>query len=119
MIKITKELKKLIEENILAFATCDENKNPHCIAIGDVKVVSKNQVLIGDNYMVETIDNIQKNKNVALVVWNRNENIGYELKGKAEYFTNNKWHKMVQKIHKGFPAKGAILFTINKIKKLA
>ncbi|RLI96568.1 MAG: hypothetical protein DRP00_05155 [Candidatus Aenigmatarchaeota archaeon] len=122
MVEISEEVKKLIEENALAFATVDENGNPHCIAVGDVKVVSTDQLLVGDNYMIETIQNIKRNPKVALAVWNRNweeKCIGYELRGVAEYFTSGKWHEMVKEIHKGFPAKGAILVTINKIKKLA
>ncbi len=119
---INTELKKLIEENALAFATVDEYGNPHCIAVADVKVISKNQMLVGDNYLIETIKNIDRNPNTAFAVWNRNweENcIGYELKGTAKYFTEGKWHEMIKKIHKGFPAKGAVLITINRIKRLA
>jgi hypothetical protein len=124
VVVINEELKKLIEENALAFATADENGNPHCIAVGFVKVVSENQILVMDNYMVKTRKNIQRNPNVALVVWNKNwkENcVGYELKGTAEYFTNGKWHELIKQIpeNKGEPCKGAILVTINKIKKLA
>ena len=124
MLEINEELKKLIEENALAFATTDKEGNPHCIAVGFVKVASKNQILVMDNYMVETIRNIERNPNVTLAVWNRNwkENCtGYELKGIAEYFTNGKWYKMVKQIpeNKEEPCKGAILITINKIKKLA
>ena len=46
MVEINEELKRLIEENALAFATVDENGNPHCIAVAFVKVVSKNQILV-------------------------------------------------------------------------
>jgi predicted pyridoxine 5'-phosphate oxidase superfamily flavin-nucleotide-binding protein len=124
MIKITPKIKKLIEENALAFATVDEKGNPHCIAVGFVKVVSKNQILVTDNYMVETTRNIQKNPNVVLVVWNKDwkENcVGYELRGVAQYLRSGKWYEMVKKIpeNKGEPCKGAILIKINKIKKLA
>lgn len=123
VVEINGELKKLIEENILAFSTIDENGKPHCIAVGFVKVVSKNQILITDNYMVETTRNIQRSSNVALIVWNKNwkkNSTGYELRGIAEYFTKGKWHKMVKQIpeNKGESCKGAILVTINKIKKL-
>ncbi|MBU1199493.1 MAG: pyridoxamine 5'-phosphate oxidase family protein [Nanoarchaeota archaeon] len=122
MIEISSELKKLIEGNVLAFATVDETGNPHCIAVGDVKVISSNQILVGDNYMAETIRNINKNNNVALVVWNKEwekEGIGFELKGTVEIFKKGKWIEKVKEIHKGFPAKCAILITVNKIKKLA
>lgn len=123
-IKINEELKKLIEENALAFATVDGSGNPHCIAVAFVKVVSKNQILVTDNYMIETIRNIERNNNVALAVWNRNweENcVGYELRGTAEYYTEGEWYERVRQIpeNEGEPCKGAIFITINKIKKLA
>ncbi len=118
---INAKTKKLIENNALAFATVNENGKPHCIAVGDVKFAAKDLILIGDNYMSKTVKNIKKNKNVALVVWSRNWEkhcVGYELMGKASYFTSGKWHEKVKKIHRGFPAKGAILVRISKIIKL-
>jgi hypothetical protein len=114
---ITEEIKKIIESNVLALATTDKKGNPHCIAVGDVKVISNNQILIGNNYMVETIENIKRNPNVALIVWDNKG--GYELKGNVEYFNKGKWLNFVKKIHKGYSAKGAILVNIKEIKKLA
>jgi len=120
---INEGIKKMIEENALGLATADKQGNPHNIAVGCVQVLSKNQLLISDNYLQETIENIKKNPNVALVVWAKNwkENyIGYELKGKAEYFTSGKYLEIIKKIpiNQGEPCKGAILITINKIKVL-
>ncbi len=122
--EINDELKKLIEGDVLALATMNENGNPHCIAVAFVKVVSNNQILVTDNYMSETIKNIKRNPNVAITVWNKNWKkncIGYELNGTAEYFTNGKWYEMIKKIpeNQGEPCKGAILIKISKIKKLA
>lgn len=123
MVELTPEIKKIIEENALAFATVDKTGNPHCIAVGYPKVVDKNKIIITDVAMKKTLENIQGNSNVALTVWSRNweeKCIGYELKGKAEYFISGKWKKFVEQMpeNKGLPAKGAILVTINKIKKL-
>ena len=122
-IEINEGIKKLIEENALGLASVNLKGEPHNIAIGFVKVVSKNKLLISDNYIDETLSNIQNNSNVALVVWPKNwkENcIGYELKGKAEYFKSGKWLDEIKKIpeNKDAPCKGAILVTINKIKVL-
>ena len=122
--KIDDELKKLIEDNALAFATVNENGNPHCISIGFVKVVSDNEILVTNNYMVETEKNILKNPNVALTVWNKEwkeKCLGYELIGTVKYFTDGKWYEMIKKIpeNKGYPCKGAILIKVSKIKKLA
>ncbi len=118
-VKINQPIKKIIEHNALALATVDKNGNPHCAAVGDVKVVSENEILIGDVFLVVTKKNIIKNPNVALVVWNRNweeECIGYQFKGVAKYFSRGKYYEKVKQIHKDFPVKGAILVKINKIK---
>ncbi len=116
-------MKKLIEENALALATINGEKEPHNIAVGFVKVISKNQLLISNNWLVETVENIRKNSNVSLVVWARNweENcVGYEFRGKAEEFTSGKWLEEIKKIpiNKGEPCKSAIVVTITKIKLL-
>jgi len=41
MVKINSETKKLIEENLLAFATVDEIGKPNVITVAYVKVVSE------------------------------------------------------------------------------
>ncbi len=121
---INEGMKKMIEANALGLATADETGNPHNIAVAYVKVISKNQLIISDNHLVETIANIKKNPNVSLVVWAKNWEkncIGYELKGKAEYFTSGKWIEFIKKIpiNEGEPCKGAIMITINKVKVLS
>lgn len=118
--EINKEIKKLIEENPLAFATVDEAGKPNVIAVADVKVVSKNQILITNNYMRQTKENLKKNNNVCLAVWDKDWN-GYKLVGTAEYFAEGKWYEIVKKIpeNKEEPCKGAILVNVTKIKKLA
>ena len=120
---INERMKKMIETNALGLATTDEIGNPHNIAVAYVKVVSKNQLIISDNHLTETIANIKKNPNVSLVVWTENwekDCIGYELKGKAEYFTSGKWIEFIKEIpiNEGEPCKGAIMITLNKVKVL-
>ncbi len=122
MRKIDKTLKNLIENNALALSTVD-NKNPHTIAVGYVKVVGK-KLIISNNYIVKTIENIKKNNNVSLAVWNKDwkkKCIGFQLNGKARYFVSGKWKEFIKKIpiNKGEPCKGAIVVSVNKIKKLA
>jgi len=120
---INKSLKELIETNALALATSNKN-NPHCIAVGFAKVLSKNQILITDNYMHTTPENIKNNSNIAIAIWNRDwekDCKGYEIIGKAEYFTKGKYHEIIKQIpeNKGLSCKGAILISVSKIKRLA
>ncbi|TSA56817.1 pyridoxamine 5'-phosphate oxidase family protein [bacterium] len=124
MEKITPEIKKLIEGNALAIATTDDKGNPHCVTVGYPKVVSGSQIVLSAIYIGETLKNIERNNNVALAVWSRNwEEVceGYELRGKAEYFTSGKWKKFVDNLpeNKDEKTKGAVLVTVEKIKRLA
>ncbi len=122
-VEINEGMKKMIEANAMGFATVNKKGEPHNIAVGFVQVISKNQLLISNNWIIESIDNIKSNSNVSLVVWNKDWKeacVGYEFKGKAEYFTSGKWVEEIKKfpINEGEPCKGAILVTINKIKIL-
>lgn len=119
MTNITPIAKKIIENNAAAFATVDKTHKPNVIGVSCLKVVSKNQILITDNYMKQTVSNISKNNNVCLAVWNKKQE-GYKLIGKAKYYSIGKWKKFVEKMreNKGMPAKGAIVIVVSKIIKM-
>ncbi len=116
---ITERIKKLIQENPLSLATINEDGKPNVIGVACVKVVSENQFVITDNYMKQTKENILRDKNVCLAVWNKDWE-GYKFVGEAEYYTEGKWKQFVEKDedNEGMPAKGAILVTISEIIKL-
>jgi predicted pyridoxine 5'-phosphate oxidase superfamily flavin-nucleotide-binding protein len=120
MATINPELKELIENNILAFATTGQDR-PNVVAVGCVKVVSENELIVTDNYMNKTKSNLLNNKHVAIVVWNKEGNLGYQLKGEADYIVEGKWQEFVKEMeeNKGMPAKAAILVNIKEIYKLA
>ena len=116
-------MKKMIEDNAMGLATINVDNTPNNIAIGYVKVIEKNKLLISNNYLKTTVENIKRNSNVSIVVWPadwKKNYIGYELKGKAEYFTEGKYCEMIKKlpINKGEPSRGAIVVTINNVKVL-
>jgi|SRR3989344_5854951 len=117
---INKKIKSLIEKNPMAFATVDEKHEPNVIGIAYAKVVSPRQILITDNYMKKTVQNISKNKKVGLAVWN-SEWKGYKFSGTATHYKKGKWKKFAEEMreNKGLPAKGAIIISVKKITKLA
>lgn len=121
---IDKELKRLIEENAMSFSTLDGDGKIHTIAVGFAKVVNERQLVITDNYMSKTINNINRDSRVTLAVWSRNwkdKCTGYEMRGFAEYFMEGVWHNFVKELkeNRGEPCKGAILVTVKEKKKLA
>lgn len=121
---INEGIKNMIENNALGFATVDKSGKPNNIAVGYVKVISETELIVSDNHLGKTIENIKENPEVSLVVWERNweDNcVGYELKGTAEYFTEGEWIDFIKKIpvNEGEPCKGAILVKLNNLKVLS
>ena len=114
--KSLKGIREYIENNPVAFATVINYNKPNVIWVAFVKVVSDNQVLITDNYMNQTINDIVQNPNVCLNVWGKNF-VGYKLIGQAQYFTNGQWKEFIGKMkeNRGLSAKGAVLVEVSKI----
>lgn len=115
---ITPEIKTIIEGNPVAIATVTSENNPNVIGVAFVKVVSENQILVTDNYMNRTIQDVKDNSHVVVLGWNKDMD-GYKLIGEAQYFSSGEWVEKVKALpeNKGMPAKGALLITVNKIIK--
>jgi len=112
-----KDIKEKLEEATIAVATVDKENRPHTIAIMYAKVIEE-KIIITNNYMKTTIENIKNNPYISLVFWKGEE--GYRINGKSEYFDSGKWLKFVKdlKENKGLPARGAIVIKVLEIKPL-
>lgn len=115
-------LKKLIEANAIGFSTVDKSGNPHSIAVACVKVVG-DKLIITNTHIKKSIENIENNNNVALVVWNKEWEtacVGFELKGVAENYESGEWFEFVKNMpeNKGYDVKSAIVISVEKIQKL-
>lgn len=117
---IDQKAAKLIENNPVAFATVTGGGKPNVIGVAYVKVVSENLLVITDNYMSQTKENLAENPEVCLAVWDSKWN-GIKLVGTAKYYSSGKWRKFVQDmpVNQGFSAKGAIVVTVEKVIKLS
>jgi len=116
---INEEAKEIIENNPVAFATIDHDGHPNVIAVAYVKVADDKNIIITDNYMQTTKDNILRSPNVCLAVWDK-EWKGYKIKGVASYYTEGKWFDFIKSLpeNKDCPAKGAILIEVSEIIEL-
>jgi predicted pyridoxine 5'-phosphate oxidase superfamily flavin-nucleotide-binding protein len=112
------KIKKIIENNPVAVATVMSKAKPNAVALAFAKVVSDKEILLTDNYLNQTVKDLQKNKNICLLVWNKKWE-GYKIIGRARYLKTGKWKKFVEQMkeNKGLPAKGAILIKVSKIIK--
>ena len=112
------EIKKIVEENPLALASIRENK-PYIIAVAYAKI-KDGKIVITNNYMKTTINNIKDNKCVSLAVWDSKWE-GYQINGEAEYFDSGNYFEFVKllKENKDESPNGAIVIKITEIKKLS
>jgi len=109
-------IKDKLEKATIAVATVKDNK-PHAIAIMYAKV-KEGKVIITNNYMKTTVDNLKENSNIALVFWEGES--GWRVEGKAEYYEKGKWLDFVKQMpeNEGEAAKGAIVINVENIKEL-
>ena len=109
-------IKEKLENSTISVSTINNDK-PHTIFILYPKVI-ENKIIITDNYMKTTINNIKNNENICLAFFEREK--GWRISGKAKYYNSGKWLEFVKNLkeNKGFPAKGAIIIEIEKIDKL-
>jgi len=102
--KIPVEIKEMINEKARAprihFATSTKDGKPNVVPIGYVEVISDDEVLIVDTLMDKTRRNLEVNPQVAIAVEVMEEFKAYQLKGKAEIFTEGKVFEKALEIQK-------------------
>ena len=111
------EIKNEIEKATIALSTVNKENRPHSIAVMYAKV-KDNKVIITNNYMKSTIENLKNNPYVSLVFWKGEQ--GWRINGKAEYHDSGKWLNFIKKLeeNKNEPSKGAIVISIEEIQEL-
>ena len=90
--RMLNKIKDRIEKATIAVATIKENKL-HNIVIKHAKV-GDNKIIITDNYMKTTLENIKKNPNISLVFWHGEK--GWRINGRAEYYNSGEWLESVK-----------------------
>ncbi len=112
-----KDIKDKIEKAIIAIATVNQEGEPHNIVIAHAKV-EEHKIIITDNYMKTTIENIKNNSNVSLVFWD--EEKGWRINGRAEYYKDGEWFELVKSLetNKNHPCKGAIVINTEEVVEL-
>ncbi len=118
-INLTK-YRKLIEQNPCHIATISPNGKPNLAVASDIKVLDETHILISNNEMIHTPDNIIVNKNVVLTSFN-SDWAGIRLTGTAEYLTKGTYMDLCNKyfLNETATPKGAIVITIEKVEGIA
>lgn len=112
------EATKIIEGNPVAFATSTKDGKPHVIATAFAKV-RNGKIILTNNYMLTSINNLKQNKKVSVAAWNAKWK-GYQIDGTAEYFEKGEHMDFVKsmKENKNEPCKGAVVILPQVIKQI-
>jgi len=120
MIKIPEEVKIAIDETKpICVATVNNELIPNIIYVAFLKYINDTTIVIADNKLVKTKNNILANSNLSFVVLNPETKKSYQLKGKVEYVQDGEKYqdvfKWVQEKRPDLHPKGALYITITEI----
>ncbi len=65
-------------------ATASMSPMPHMATAGKMEITDGGYLAVTEWFCPGTIDNLQENKNVSVVVWDKSSDTGYQMLGKLE-----------------------------------
>lgn len=86
--KMSEEIKQMLDENIVYLATSTKKGKPNVVPVGLVHAISDNEVLIGDVWFNKTRKNLEQNPQVAISFTDFKRWDSYQLKGRAKIFSS-------------------------------
>ena len=118
-VKLTKYT-SLIENNPCHIATVNNDNTPNLSVASDIKVLDDETILISNNEMIHTPDNIFANHNVVLTSFS-DKWAGLRLTGVASYHTQGEYFDICNKYFNNETAtpKGAIIVKVIKVEGIA
>ena len=114
------EVKKLFNKQIVvAFATADKEGNPNVVPIYWKTTLNDGTILLLDNFMKQTKQNIQENRKVCVSFWNPDPEEAYKIKGTATYYSEGaiyeKGKEFMQSKKPGQVPKGIVEIQVEEI----
>ncbi len=114
----TKQLDLFRRNNatIVVLATADVSSRPRGIFV-EVNQVDGDKIIITDNQMVKTKNNLLENKNVFLLAFEDDYSYGLKISGVAEYITDGEYFESIKNLetNKNFVPKGAVVVNVREI----
>ncbi len=123
LVNIPDKVRNLFEkQDLVAFGTADKQGIPNVVPIFWKKILDKESVILIDNFMDMTKNNVLENKNVCVSFWDAETNEAYKMKGKAVYHTEgpvyDEGKEFIQSKDPKKDPKGMVEIKINEIYSL-
>jgi len=111
-----KQIDLLKRRNIVVLATANLQANPRAV-LCEVNKIADDKIIITDNEMTITTENILENKQVALLAFEKDFSYCLKISGEAEYYTEGEYFDFVKglKTNKNQSPKGAIVITVKEV----
>jgi uncharacterized protein len=91
MAKLIQDMKDIhARATSFIIGTASKDGKPNAVPIGFVRIIADDTLMIVDNIMYKTRNNIAENPQVTLTYWSRDDHYGYQLKGIATAETTGK-----------------------------
>lgn len=113
--ELTDKMIEGIKQNDLFFlATCSNEQIPNVVPIRYIKWLGGNKVLMADNFMKKTKQNILNNPNVSFVVKEIRE-YPFQFKGEATIYTEGYYFDEAVKMVENHKPKSALVMEIKEV----
>lgn len=116
---MTDEMMDAVEkENVVFFATATENGIPNVVPIGFARPLDNKTILIVDNYMNKTRENLENNSKASLVPRDASK-CPYQFKGTTEIHISGKYFEdavdWAKSVMSELSPKAAVLLKVEEI----
>jgi predicted pyridoxine 5'-phosphate oxidase superfamily flavin-nucleotide-binding protein len=114
-----KQIELLSRRNLVILATSSLAAEPRAIIV-EANKVEKDKIIITDNLMETTKNNLLANKNVFLLAYEEDYHYSLKILGSAEYYTSGEYFDFVRSLetNKNYLPKAAIVVTVKDIVEL-
>ncbi len=97
MAKLTGEMKTIFGKQLAVIATVSKEGTPNVGPKGSIHVVDDETLGYSENVSEKTLRNLKENPKVAIMVADRENRDGYQIKGTAELLTSGNFFEQVTK----------------------
>jgi len=116
MVNLPKMVKEaILKQDIFPVATCDSQGTPNVVYIKYLKIIDDQAVLIADNYLHKTRENILSNPKLSFVVLDE-EKGSFQIKGTAKRLVDGPMYDEVKKwVPEKLPREAAIVLHVEQL----
>jgi predicted pyridoxine 5'-phosphate oxidase superfamily flavin-nucleotide-binding protein len=97
MAKLTGEMKAMLGKQLAVLATASKEGTPNVGPKGSIHVVDDETLGYSESAGEKTLRNLKENPRVAIMVVDRENRDGYQIKGTAELLTSGNFFEQVAK----------------------